>query len=68
MALVSSLPPADPARYVYLTQGHIQLDQPDRAREAVQEGLARFPEDARLMRQARELEIRPTENTSAENP
>ncbi|MCH7890758.1 MAG: hypothetical protein IH921_04565 [Gemmatimonadetes bacterium] len=68
MALVSSLPPADPARYVYLTQSHIQLDQPDRAREAVQEGLARFPQDARLMRQARELEIRPTENTSAENP
>ena len=68
MALVSSLPPADPARYVYLTQSHIQLDQPDRAREAVQEGLARFPEDARLMRQARELEIRPTENTSVENP
>jgi hypothetical protein len=68
MALVSSLPPADPARYVYLTQSHIQLDQPDRAREAVQEGLARFPEDARLMRQARELEIRPTENPPAENP
>ncbi len=68
MALVSSLPPADPARYVYLTQSHIQLDQPDRAREAVQEGLARFPQDARLMRQARELGVGPAENPPAENP
>ena len=57
LALVSGLPPADPARDVYLTQSHIQLDQPDRAREAVQDGLARFPEDARLMRQARELGV-----------
>ncbi len=59
VALVSGLPPADPARDVYLTQSHIQLDQPARAREAVQEGLSRFPEDARLIRQARELGVRP---------
>ena len=62
VALVSSLPPADPSRDVYLTQSHIQLDQPDRAREAVQEGLARFPEDARLLRQARELGVSPAES------
>jgi hypothetical protein len=62
VALVSGLPPADPARDVYLTQSHIQLDQPEQAREAVQEGLARFPEDARLMRQARELGIGPEQN------
>jgi thioredoxin-like negative regulator of GroEL len=55
LVIVSSLPPTDPARDVYLTQSHIQLDQPDRAREAAQQGLARFPEDARLRRQAREL-------------
>ena len=61
VVLVSSLPPDDPSRDVYLTQSHIQLDQPDRAREAVQEGLARFPEDARLLRQARELEVSPAE-------
>ena len=54
-ALVSTLPPADAARDVYLAQSHVQLDQLDRAREAVREGLARFPEDARLLRQAREL-------------
>ena len=62
LALVSALPPADPARDVYLTQSHIQLDQPERAREAVREGLSRFPEDARLRRQARELEMNPPEN------
>ena len=62
MALVSSLPAADPSRDVYLTQSHIQLDHPDRAREAVQEGLARFPEDARLLRQARELGVSPAES------
>ena len=61
VALVSGLPPADPARDVYLTQSHIQLDQPDRAREAVQEGLSRFPEDARLLGQARELGVGPAE-------
>ena len=62
VALVSSLPPADPSRDVYLTQSHIQLDQPERAREAVQEGLARFPEDVRLLRQARELGVSPAES------
>jgi thioredoxin-like negative regulator of GroEL len=62
VALVSGLPPADPARDVYLTQSHIQLDQPDRARDAVLEGLARFPEDARLMGQARDLGVSPEEN------
>ena len=62
VALVSGLPPADPARDVYLTQSHIQLDQLDRAREAVQEGLSRFPEDARLRGQARELGVSPAEN------
>jgi hypothetical protein len=62
VALVSGLPPADPARDVYLTQSHIQLDQPERAREAVQEGLSRFPDDARLIRQARELGVAPAEN------
>ena len=62
VALVSGLPAADPSRDVYLTQSHIQLDQPDRAREAVQEGLARFPEDARLLRQARELGVSPAES------
>lgn len=56
LAIVSGLPPADPARDVYLTQSHIQLEQPARARETVQEGLLRFPADARLVRQARELE------------
>ena len=59
LAIVSGLPPADPARDVYLTQSHIQLDQPDRAREAAREGLSRFPEDGRLMRQARELGVSP---------
>ena len=62
VALVSGLPPADPARDVYLTQSHIQLDQPDRAREAVLEGLARFPEDARLMGQARDLGVSTEDN------
>ena len=62
LALVAGLPPADPARDVYLTQSHIQLDQPDRARKAVQEGLARFPKDARLIRQAQELGVSPAEN------
>ena len=57
LAIASGLPPADPARDVYLTQSHIQLDQPDRARQAVQEGLSRFPADGRLMRQARELAV-----------
>ena len=61
VALLSGLPPADPARDVYLTQSHIQLDQPDRAREAVQEGLSRFPADARLLGQARELGVDPAE-------
>ena len=61
MVLVSGLPPADPSRDVYLTQSYIQLDQPDRAREAVQEGLARFPKDVRLLRQARELGVSPAE-------
>ena len=55
LVIVSDLPPADPARDVYLTQSHIQLGQPDLALEAVRGGLSRFPEDARLMRQAREL-------------
>ncbi len=68
VALVSDLPPAIPARDVYLTQSHIQLNQPERAREAVQEGLARFPEDARLLRQARELGVSPAENPDAGNP
>ena len=62
VALVSGLPPADPARDVYLTQSHIQLDQPDRAREAVLQGLARFPEDTRLMGQARDLGVSTEEN------
>ena len=61
VALVSSLPPDDPSRDVYLTQSYIQLDQPDRAREAVQEGLARFPKDVRLVHQARELGVSPAE-------
>ena len=61
VALVSGLPPADPARDVYLTQSYVQLHQPDRAREAVQEGLSRFPEDARLLGQARELGVGPAE-------
>ena len=60
LAIVSGLPPADPARDVYLTQSHIQLDHPDLALEAVQGGLSRFPEDSRLMRQARELGASPT--------
>ncbi len=59
LALVSGLPPSDAARDVYLTQSHIQLDQPNLALEAVQEGLSRFPQDARLMGQARELGVRP---------
>ena len=62
LALVSGLPPSDPARDVYLTQSHIQLNQPKRARQAVQEGLARFPKDARLMGQARVLEASPAES------
>ena len=60
--IVSGLPPADPARDVYLAQSHIQLDQPDRAREAVRDGLTRFPEEARLLRQARELGMDPAQN------
>ena len=55
--IVSGLPPFDPARDVYLTQSHIQLGQPDLALEAVQGGLSRFPEDARLRHQARELGV-----------
>lgn len=62
LVIVSDLPPADPARDVYLTQSHIQLGQPGLALEAVQEGLSRFPEDARLMRQARELGVSPATN------
>ena len=62
LVIVSDLPPADPARDVYLTQSHIQLGQPDLALEAVQGGLSRFPEDARLMRQARELGVSPETN------
>jgi hypothetical protein len=54
-ALVSTLPPAEAARDVYLAQSHIQLDDLDRARGVVREGLVRFPNDARLLRQAREL-------------
>jgi hypothetical protein len=62
LAIVSGLPPADPVLDVYLAQDHIQLGQSDHAREAVLEGLSRFSEDARLMRQARELEIGPATN------
>jgi len=54
--------PADPACDVYLTQSHIQLGQPDLAFEAVQGGVSRFAEDARLMRQARELGASPATN------
>jgi thioredoxin-like negative regulator of GroEL len=54
-ALVATLPPAEAARDVYLAQSHIQLDELDRARGVVREGLVRFPNDARLLRQAREL-------------
>ena len=62
LVIVSDLPPADPARDVYLTQSHIRLSQPDLAFEAAQGGLSRFPEDARLMRQARELSVSPETN------
>jgi hypothetical protein len=62
LAIVSGLPPADPDRDVYLTQSHIQLGRPDLALEAAQGGLSRFPEDARLMSQARELRVSPETN------
>jgi len=62
LVTVSDLPLADPARDVYLTQSHIQLGRPDLALEAVQGGLSRFPDDARLMRQARELGVAPALN------
>jgi tetratricopeptide (TPR) repeat protein len=54
---VSHMPPLDPARDVYLTQSLIQLGRPDEARAAVRAGLARFPSDARLAEQARELGV-----------
>ncbi len=59
LSVVSDLPPFDPARDVYLTQSHIQLDQLDEAQAAVRDGLARFPADSRLRRQAQELGVEP---------
>jgi tetratricopeptide (TPR) repeat protein len=58
-ALVAPLPGTDPARFVYLAQSRIMTDRPDEAREDLREGLARFPNDARLIDQARELGIEP---------
>jgi tetratricopeptide (TPR) repeat protein len=58
-ALVDPLPGTDPARFVYLAQSRIMTGRLDEAREDVQEGLARFPNDARLIGQARELGIEP---------
>ena len=59
LSVVSDLPPFDPARDVYLTQSHIQLNQLDEAQAAVRDGLARFPADSRLRRQAQELGVEP---------
>jgi predicted Zn-dependent protease len=58
-ALVAPLPGTDPARFVYLAQSRILTGRLDEAREDVQEGLTRFPNDARLIGQARELGIEP---------
>jgi hypothetical protein len=58
-ALVAPLPPTDPARFVYLAQSRIMTGRTDEARRDVQDGLARFPTDERLIGQARELGIEP---------
>ena len=59
LSVVSDLPPFDPARDVFLTQSHIQLNQLDEAQAAVRDGIARFPADSRLRRQAQELGVEP---------
>lgn len=59
LSVVSDLPPFDPARDVYLTQSHIQLDQLEEAQAAVRAGLSRFPADSRLRNQAQELGVEP---------
>ena len=59
LSVVSALPSFDPARDVYLTQSHIQLNQLEEARAAVRQGLSRFPSDSRLRGQADELGIDP---------
>jgi tetratricopeptide (TPR) repeat protein len=57
LSFVSELPPFDPSRDVYLTQSHIQLGQLDQAQAAVQQGLERFPNETRLINQARDLSV-----------
>ena len=58
-AIVSELPPLDPAQAVYLTQSLIQLNRLDEARSTVLQGLSQFPNDARLQGQAAELGVGP---------
>jgi hypothetical protein len=58
-AIAAPLPPTDPTRFVYLAQSKIMTDRPDEARTDVTEGLLRFPGDARLIGQARDLGLGP---------
>jgi protein O-mannosyl-transferase len=61
-SVIVPLPPADPARFVYLAQSMIMRGRPEEARVIVREGLLRFPLDVRLQRQARELGLGPGDN------
>jgi hypothetical protein len=56
-ALAASLPPTDPARFVYLAQSKIMSGRSDEAAEDVRQGIERFPADPRLRAQAEELGI-----------
>lgn len=54
---LSSLQRVYPEHYLYLTQSYIMRNRTLDAEAAVREGLDRFPEDVRLLRQARELGV-----------
>jgi protein O-mannosyl-transferase len=54
---LAELQPAYPDYFIYLAQSAIMRDRVPEARAAVREGLERFPEEVRLLRQARQLGI-----------
>jgi len=58
-ALAENLPGTDPSRWVYWGQSLIMQSMPDSAEAVVERGLELFPDDARLLRQARELAAAP---------
>jgi protein O-mannosyl-transferase len=54
---LAELQPAYPDYFIYLAQSDIMRDRVPEAQAAVREGLERFPEEVRLLRQARQLGI-----------